>query len=104
LIIDPLTGIVMDGMFLNEIISGTRCFGDQQTEWAHDYGNSLLDNKDTINRAIETGEDVTTDWGQDDMGDTVLGLSSSVAISVGVAILLCCGPCRVGYCLLRELV
>jgi len=92
LIIDPLTGIVMDGMSLNEIISGTRCFGDQQTEWAHDYGNSLLDNKDTINRAIETGEDVTTDWGQDDMGDTVLGLSSSVAISVGVAILLCCGP------------
>jgi len=89
LIIDPLTGIVMDGMFLNEIISGTRCFGDQQTEWAHDYGNSLLDNKDAIKRAMETGEDVCTDYGQgsDEWKDEALGLAGSALISIGVAAL-----------------
>ncbi|MFA0832880.1 MAG: right-handed parallel beta-helix repeat-containing protein [Methanobacterium formicicum] len=94
LIIDPATGLVRDAgsIDLNDTISGTRCYGDQQTEWANDYGNAILDNEPAIKRAAETGEDLVTDWGQDDMGDTVLGLASSVAISVGVAMLVCSGP------------
>ncbi|NYB52638.1 MAG: hypothetical protein HVN35_08790 [Methanobacteriaceae archaeon] len=97
LIIDPATGIVMDigtTLDLNDTISGTRCYGDQQTEWANGYGNAILNNKDSINRAIETGEDVATDYGQgsDEWQDEVLGFAGSTAISVGIAIALIGGP------------
>jgi hypothetical protein len=94
LIIDPLTGIVRDGMSLNEIISGTKCFGDQQTEWGHGFGNSLLDNKDAINEVMETGKGVATDFGQgsDEWQDEALGLAGSTAISIGVAVMLLGGP------------
>ena len=91
LVIDPETGLVMD-LIYGADICGSYFYKSQQTELACDFGNSLLNNTEAINRAVETGEDVVTDWGQDDMGDAVLGLGSSIAISVGVAALLCCGP------------
>lgn len=92
LLIDPETGLVMDLLTGNETSCGSYCYKNQQAEWGNDLGNIILNNGPAINRAIETGEAVAADWGQNDMGDTVLGLASSAAISVGVAILICSGP------------
>lgn len=90
LIIDPETGLVMDfgDIKLNDTISGTRCYGDQQTEWANGYGNAILDNEDVINGVMETGE-AATDFGQgsDEWKDEVLGFAGSTAISIAVSAL-----------------
>ncbi|OEC88649.1 hypothetical protein A9507_03995 [Methanobacterium sp. A39] len=98
LIIDPETGLVMDfgDIKLNDTISGTRCYGDQQTEWANGYGNAILDNEDVINGVMETGE-AATDFGQgsDEWKDEVLGFAGSTAISIAVSaapLLIAAGP------------
>jgi len=92
LLIDPETGLVMDILTGNETSCGSYCYKNQQAEWGNDLGNIILNNGPAINRAIETGEAVAADWGQNDMEDTVLGLASSAAISVGVAAMILGGP------------
>jgi hypothetical protein len=92
LLIDPETGLVMDLLTGNETSCGSYCYKNQQAEWGNDLGNIIINNGPAINRAIETGEAVAADWGQNDMEDTVLGLASSAAISVGVAAMILGGP------------
>ena len=55
LIIDPVTGIVRDGMTLNETISGNYCFSDLQTEWATDFTESILNYGSNIKNILING-------------------------------------------------
>lgn len=83
----------MDAMTSNETIIGTRCFADQQAEWANGFGNSILNNNDTINQIMQNGE-AATDFGQgsDEWKDEALGFASSTAITIGVTACIVGGP------------
>ena len=92
LVIDPETGIVRD-IRVDGGVSGSYCYGDQQTELGGDFGQNLIDNRDMLNNTNGTG---TGGSGQneenDDAQDEVLGLVGSALITIGVAALVVSGP------------
>ncbi|OPX60916.1 MAG: hypothetical protein A4E25_00129 [Methanobacterium sp. PtaB.Bin024] len=95
LVIDPETGIVRD-ICVGGGVSGSYCYGDQQTELGHGFGQNLIDNRDMLNNTNGTG---TGGSGQneenDDAQDEVLGIVGSALISIGVAalpLLIAAGP------------
>jgi len=54
LVIDPETGIVRD-ICVGGGVSGSYCYGDQQTELGHGFGQNLIDNRDMLNNTNGTG-------------------------------------------------
>jgi hypothetical protein len=86
LIIDPVTGIVRDGMTLNETISGNYCFSDLQTEWTTDFTENILNYGQNISNILINGNgfinlsplSVNTKNG-------IIGFLSSAMMSLGSA-------------------
>jgi len=70
MVFDPITGIVRDINLVNGY-SGAYCYSNYQTILADDVGNFLS---------------------QFNINETLLGMGSGAAISIGVAALICCGP------------
>ena len=82
LVFDSSTGLLRDQIIVD--FCGAYCYSDQQTDWACDFGQNMLDAKnpiiDFLNDPI--GQiDSFLDWANDD----VLGIAGSVCISVGIA-------------------
>ncbi len=85
LIIDPVTGIVRDGMTLNKTISGNYCFSDLQTEWATDFTENILNYGQNIRNILTNGNGII-DLGQlaNNTKNGLIGFISSTMISLGI--------------------
>ena len=85
LIIDPVTGIVRDGMTLNETISGNYCFSDLQTEWTTDFTENILNYGQNISNILTNGNGII-DLSQlaNNTKNGLIGFISSTMISLGI--------------------
>lgn len=79
LVFDNSTGLLHDQIITN--FSGAYCYSNQQTEWAWDFGQALLDAKDDILDFILNNSFM--DWANND----ILGIVGSISMSVGVSCL-----------------
>ncbi len=68
---------------LNDTISGTRCYGDQQTEWATDLGESMLGYGQIIQDVLNGIGTIDFSELTNNTKNGLIGLLNSAMISLG---------------------
>ncbi|WP_304102206.1 chitobiase/beta-hexosaminidase C-terminal domain-containing protein [Methanobrevibacter ruminantium] len=79
LLFDSTTGLMHDQIMIS--YNGAYCYSDQQTDWACEFAQDMLNAKDDIWDFVFNNSFM--DWANND----VLGIAGSVSMSVGIACL-----------------